>query len=232
MDAVTDDRGQQFSALAGILEERWTCRQFRPDAVPRGDIERVLALSQRTPSWCNTQPWQVIVTEGEGTDRFRRTLQDHVRGGGTVQSDIPFPTQYAGDYRDRRRACGLQLYDSVGIEKGDPRALAQMLRNFDFFDAPHVAVITTEADLGEYGAIDCGLYVNTFLLSAHSLGIATAPQAALASYSGFLHDYFDIPEHRRVVLGISFGYADLEHPINSFRTERADVTNVATWIGD
>lgn len=107
-----------------------------------------------------------------------------------------------------------------------------MLRNFDFFDAPHVAVITTEADLGEYGAIDCGLYVNTFLLSAHSLGIATAPQAALASYSGFLHDYFDIPEHRRVVLGISFGYADLEHPINSFRTERADVTNVATWIGD
>lgn len=35
-----------------------------------------------------------------------------------MQSDIPFPTQYAGDYRDRRRACGLQLYDSVGIEKG------------------------------------------------------------------------------------------------------------------
>jgi nitroreductase len=107
-----------------------------------------------------------------------------------------------------------------------------MLRNFELFDAPHVAIITTEDDLGVYGAVDCGLYISTFLLAAHSLGLATAPQAALASYSSFIHDHFDIPEHRRVVAGISFGRPDLDHPTNSFRTTREHLDRAVTWHTD
>ncbi len=229
---MTTSEPAQVSTLAELLDRRWTCRQFHPDQVPHTDIERLLELAQQTPSWCNTQPWQVIVTEGAATDRFRTELLSHIQAGGEAQPDFPFPAEYTGIYRDRRRACGLQLYDSVGIGKGDPRTLTQALRNFEFFDAPHVALITTEADLGVYGAVDCGLYTSTFLMAAQSLGIAAAPQAALASYGPFVHNYFGIPESRRVLLGISFGYADLDHPINSFRTARETVPNVVTWQRD
>ena len=74
---MTDD----FDALARTLDARWTCRQFLPDQVPQPTIERLLAVAQRTPSWCNTQPWQVVVTGGTATDRFRKALLEHVESG-------------------------------------------------------------------------------------------------------------------------------------------------------
>ncbi|MFI9403762.1 nitroreductase [Nocardia sp. NPDC052316] len=222
----------QYTALSRLLDERWTCRQFRADPVPHEVIEQLLRVAQRTASWCNTQPWQVAVTEGTGTDRFRAELLAHIQTA-TPEPDFEFPAQYTGVFRDRRRECGLRLYDSVGIGKGDrEQTMRQALRNFELFDAPHVAIVTTEADLGVYGAVDCGLYIGNFLLGAQSLGLGAAPQAALASYAPFLRAYFGIPDNRRVVAGISFGYPDTEHPINSFRTSREDVDQVATWFAD
>ncbi|MBA4855217.1 nitroreductase [Nocardia farcinica] len=218
------------AALARILDGRYTCRQFRPDPVPRATIETLLRMAQRTPSWCNTQPWQVVVTEPAATDRFRKELLEHIQTA-TPAPDLPFPGQYTGAYRDRRRECGKQLYESVGIARGDNAgSMRQMLRNFELFDAPHVAIVTTEAELGVYGAVDSGLYIGTFLLAAQSLGLGAAPQAALAGYSPFLRSHFGIPEHRQVVAGISFGYADTEHPANSFRTTRADLDQVVTFV--
>ncbi len=224
------DTVDQFATLSRMLADRWTCRQFLPDQVPRDTIEQLLHLGQRTPSWCNTQPWELIVTEGDATDRFRKELLTHVQAGSPIAPDFAFPGEYTGAYRDRRRECGLALYESVGIVKGDhARTMQQMLRNFELFDAPHVAIVTTEADLGTYGAVDCGLYINTFLLGAQSLGLAAAPQAALASHAPFLREYFGIPANRDVVVGISFGYPDLDHPINSFRTTRENPESVVTW---
>lgn len=227
----TSAQTAEQTALSRILDERYTCRQFRTDPVPRERIETLLRMAQRTPSWCNTQPWHAVVTESAATDRFRKELLDHIRTAAPAP-DLAFPGSYDGVYRDRRRECGKQLYASVGIEKGDNAgSMRQMMRNFELFDAPHIAVITTEAELGIYGAVDCGLYINTFLLAAQSLGLGAAPQAALASYSPFLRSHFDIPEHRQVVAGISFGYPDAEHPVNSFRTHRADLDQAVTFVG-
>ncbi|MFI9781104.1 nitroreductase [Streptomyces sp. NPDC051956] len=225
--AITDT--DLHKALSRILDDRSTCRQFLPDPVPRETVERLLQMAQRTPSWCNTQPWQLHITEGDATERLRTGLLAHVQSH-SDSPDFPFPAQYAGVYRERRRECGLQLYGSLGIAKGDQeRTLRQLLRNFELFDAPHVAIITTEADLGVYGAVDCGLYINTFLLAAHSLGLAAAPQAALAAYSSFLRDHFGIPDNRRIVAGISFGHPDLNHPVNAFRTHREEPESAVTW---
>ncbi|HUQ56989.1 nitroreductase [Lentzea sp.] len=218
-----------YEALHTLLADRWTCRQFLPDPVPRAVLEKLLDLAQRTPSWCNTQPWHVELTEGAGTERLRSRLLAHVRENGGAP-DFAFPTRYTGVYQQRRRECGVRLYQSVGIGKGDHEGtMRQALRNFELFDAPHVAIITTEADLGVYGAIDCGLYLNSFLLAAQSLGLGAAPQAALAAYPDFFREHFGLPENRRVVAAVSLGRPDLAHPVNSFRTSRADAREAVTW---
>jgi nitroreductase len=224
--------------LRRLLTQRFSCRAYRPDPVPRQVIERMLAIAQLSPSWCNSQPWQVIVTEGKGTERLREALFAHAqadaganKGVPNLQPDFPFPSAYRGIYKERQREVGWQLYESVGIAYGDRSASAvQAMKNFRLFDAPHMLLITTERDLGTYGAIDCGVYLSGLLLAAQSLGIASIPQAALASYAPFMRAHFAIPDNRMIVAGVSFGYADEKHPSNSFRSRRAPLKDVVQWV--
>jgi len=163
--------------LEDLLDGRYSCRGFLPDPVPRPTIEDILRISQRTPSWCNTQPWQVSITSGEATERFREAML--AASDRKPSPDFAWPA-YQGVYLERRRECGFALYESVGVVRGDRVASArQALDNFRLFGAPHVAIITTDASLGVYGAIDCGGWVGNFMLAARSLGVATIAQAAL-----------------------------------------------------
>ena len=131
---------------------------------------------------------------------------------------------------ERRRTCGYQLYDAVGIKKGDRTAsLAQMMENYRLFGAPHVAIVTSPSELGTYGAMDTGGFVTAFCLAAQAYGIASIPQAAIAAQAPFVRTFFKISDDQNILCAISFGYSDLDHPANSFRTERASVGDVIEW---
>ncbi len=231
-DAVNEpvaEATNDAAALERLLADRWSCRGYTDEQIPRDVIERLLTIAQRTPSWCNTQPWQLVITSGDETVRLKEALLESFDSSG---SDFDFPVGYNGVYRERRRESGWQLYDAVGVEKGDREASAlQMLRNFEFFGAPHVAILTTDDDLGVYGAIDCGLYVESFLLAAQALGLGACAQAALAAAAPFLRDHFDLPDTRKVVCGIAFGHPDVGHPTNTYRTSRASLDEVVTFVG-
>ncbi len=213
------------------VRSRYSCRKYLPEPVPRSTIEKILDLAQQTPSWCNCQPWQVVLVSGEAIERFRDQLYAHAAQGNPAKPDFPFPPRYEGIYRERRKICGVQLYEALGIGRGDKASAAQQsLENFRFFGAPHVALITTAEELGVYGAVDCGLYVANFMLAAQNLGVASIAQAALASYPDFIRDQFGLPANRKVVCGISFGHADAAHPINTYRTARATEVESTIWV--
>ena len=70
------------------------------------------------------------------------------------------------------------------------------------------------------------------MLAAQALGLGTIPQAALARHSGLIRRHFSLPDDRRIVCGISFGYADNAHKINSYRTSRASVADTVTFVDE
>ncbi|WP_425100432.1 nitroreductase [Tropicibacter sp. S64] len=215
--------------LAALLARRHSCRAFRPDPVPRADVEAALVVAQRVPSWCNSQPWMTHVCGPEETDRLRAALTEHISIA-PHSPDIAFPEAYEGAYKERRSTCGWQLYDAVGVTKGDRAgSAAEMRKNFAFFGAPHFLLITTPKKLGAYGVLDCGAYLTALLLAFEARGIASVPQAAVAGFSPFMRDWFAIPDDRDVLVGASFGYSDRDHPANSFRTDRAPLSEVVDW---
>jgi nitroreductase len=220
---------QHFDLLDDLLKARFSCRGFKPDPVKTETIQQIVTAAGRAPSWCNAQPWHLTITQREATARFRAALQEHI-GQGAPQFDIEAPASYPGVYGERRRACGWQLYDAVGVTKGDRQASTQqMMRNFALFDAPHTAIVSSPRDLAAYGAMDCGGFVTAFMLAAKALGVDSIAQAAVASYSGFVRDHFDISEDRLILCAISFGYADTTHPANGFRTGRAEAAELIDW---
>lgn len=220
-----------YSELDRLLSTRHSCRGFKPDPVPRAEIEAILEAARKVPSWCNAQPWGLTVTSGTETHRLREALMQAVQTS-NAEPDLAFPSGYSGASQQRRRECGWALYEAVGVPKGDRVASAQqMMQNFTLFGAPHCAILSSPAELGPYGAMDCGGFVTAFTLAAQALGVATIPQAAVASYAPMLHDFLEIPKDRLILCAISFGYEDETHPANGFRTTRAALEDFTDWRG-
>ena len=222
----------QADTLLDIARARFSCRAYHPDPLDAELISDIVATARHAPSWCNAQPWHLHITRGAETDLFREALHAHASSGAPPRPDLNWPEGYPGIYGDRRRACGFQLYDAVGIEKGDRAASArQMLENFRLFGAPHVAILSSPRALGAYGALDCGGFVTAFCLAAQARGVATIPQAAVASYAPFVREWFSVPDDRLILCAISFGRPDPDHPANGFRTERAAPDALIDWAG-
>lgn len=218
-----------FETLNRIATERYSCRAYKPDPVPRETIQNIVQVAQKVPTWCNAQPWKLTITEGAGTQRFGAALYDQAMSN-APDPDIEWPKAYPGTLGERRRACGFQLYDALQIPKDDRAGrAAQMMENFRFFGAPHVAIVTTPAVLGTYGAVDCGGFVAVFTQAATAQGLGTIAQGAIAAQAPFVRDFFELPEDEWVLCAISFGYPDTNHPANAFRTDRAAVGDVVTW---
>ena len=218
-----------FEALDRIMATRQSTRAYLPEPVPPALIEQAVATATRTPSWCNAQPWQLVITSAEETARLGAALHAHARTE-LMQPDLPWPTSYTGAYKDRRFECGMQLYNAASIPREDKAARnAQMLENFRFFGAPHMALITSPAELGPYGALDCGGFVTAFCAALTSLGLSSIPQAAPAGYAPFLRSYFTLPEDRLILCTVAFGYGDKDAPINGFRTARATPSELIDW---
>ncbi|MFO1218011.1 MAG: nitroreductase [Burkholderiaceae bacterium] len=228
---MTTNSSDRAEALLQLATERYSCRGFLAEPLPRATIDRILAIAQRSPSWCNSQPWQLTVGSAAATERARRALLQYVASAGAPQPDLDWPHEYRGVYQQRRRECGLQLYQATGVARGDPQAAnRQRLENFRFFGAPHVAIVTTEAPLGTYGTIDCGAYVCLFMLAARACGVASIALAALGAYPAFWREHWGIDPERRIVCGLAFGHEDPAHPANGFRTSRAAIADAARWV--
>ena len=69
---------------------------------------------------------------------------------------------FRGDYKQRQVECAVELYGHMGIEREDKAGrLYGLRRNFEFFDAPHIAIICMESSFGIGVALDVGMYVQT-----------------------------------------------------------------------
>jgi nitroreductase len=209
-----------------IVGGRRSCRGFTAAELPEELLLEVFTLAQRTASWCNAQPWTVALVSGQARLRLAKSL-DAAYGSRSPVWDIEPPVNYLGVHQERRQAAGALLYRATGVPRQDMVGrVEQMRRNFAFFGAPHVAVITVAEDLGAYALVDVGAYLATVLWTAEALGVAAIAQAAPARHSDLLRDVLAIAPGQRVVGCIALGNADPAHPANQFRTDRAEPDEV------
>ena len=54
------------------LNSRYTCRAFKQDPVAQDTVIKILEAANRTPSWGNTQPWNLYVAAGELLEELRK----------------------------------------------------------------------------------------------------------------------------------------------------------------
>jgi len=45
-----------------------------------------------------------------------------------------------------------------------------------------------------------------------------------------IRNFIGIPESKRLVLGMSIGYPDMEDRLNGYTTEREDINSIVRWL--
>lgn len=202
-----------------ILERR-SVRGFLPKPVPEDILHEVLNLAQRAPSNCNVQPWRVYVASGEALQTLRSALVEAATSG-EAQAMSTSVDAFFGPYRDKQVACAVELYGEMGVARDDRVGRVRaMLRNFEFFDAPHVAYVCMSKSFGIGVALDVGMYVQTLMLAMQSRGIGSCAQAALRAFPEVAALHLEIPDDEQILCGLSFGYEDPAVPANNTRQPR------------
>lgn len=219
--------------LDATLRNRRSVRGFHRDRpVPAEVIREALDLAQRAPSNCNVQPWRVYLVSGSARDRLSAALCARIDAGDFGQPEDPIDT-FPGAYRPLQVACAVELYGHMGIERGDLQGrLRALRRNFELFDAPHVALVCMEKHFGVGVALDVGMWVQSLLLALWSRGVASCPQAALRHYPDVVRTELGVPDSLRILCGVSFGYEDTSVPANNTRLGRDPIENNVTFVAD
>lgn len=217
--------------VSEAIKARQTVRGFKSDSVPEEIIKEIFALAQHSPSNCNTQPWHVAIVSGEKRIALEEKLLTGLMSGEAQEpAFLPGDKDLAGVYKERQYACAAGYYQTMGIERSDKQArLDLMLKNWQFFGAPHVAFLSMPKSMGEVNAIDVGIYLQSLMLLFVEYGLASCPQGALAFFPKPILEMCDIPEENGLLCGISFGYADEEAQINRVKMPRAPLSESVSF---
>ncbi|MEW5723861.1 MAG: nitroreductase [Thermodesulfobacteriota bacterium] len=218
--------------LDQAINQRHSVRQFLDRPVGRALIEEILTLAVRSPSWGNTQPWELAVFGGEAARDLTRTYRDLARAGVPANPDFPMPGGFSGEYDRRYRSVGREVFRLKGIARDDQQArLDHMLSNFSGFGAPNLVYILIDAALDTvYSVFDCGLLAAHLCLLAAARGLGTCLLAALTMYPDEVRKRLKLGPEKKVVLGLALGWPDPAAPINGIRTPREPLDRTVTWV--
>ena len=218
-------------SLAEALRERRSVRGFTDAPVPQALMDEIFGLAQLAPSNCNIQPWKVFVASGEVRDELRRRMVEKVSNGVMVNPDFEHLPNFAGVYRQRQVDCAVELYSNMGIARDDRAGrMRANLRNFELFDAPHVAFIGMEKAFGVTVALDVGMYIQSLLLTLTAYGIGSCAQGSMRYYPDDVREIFGEPDTTGILCGISFGYEDTSVAANRTRVGRAPLAENVTFL--
>ena len=205
------------------IKTRQSIRKFKPDPVPPELLTHVIEAAKWSPSYKNSQPWEAVIVSGKKREALTEYLVELLEKNETPCPDLPEPQSWPSPIEARISALIKKRSEISGKDLNSPEVKKKSKRaNFLFYGAPHGIFLLQDAALTLWSLFDMGLFAQSLMLAAHAHGLGTVPQAFLTDYAKQVKEFLGIPdpESKRLILGISIGYPDMEAPANSFRTDR------------
>lgn len=185
------------------IRRRRSVRQYKPDAVPVSDIEKVLQAANWAPSARNTQPWHFIVARGEKKEKFARLY------GQIIERGLPPAGQRTPD-QERR----LESARTLGKA---PVVIVALTQRGDDPGRIKGSVVSTAAA------------VENLILAATALGLGTCWMLGPLAEEAKVREIFSIGPEWEIVATTPLGYPDgLPDPP---ARQDPEMKEKVTWIG-
>ena len=207
------------------MNKRSSIRAFKPDKIDRALLTEIFELAARTPSWGNTQPWEVFVADGEALNKIREAYANNyeskIAGGPEVARPPDWPEEA------KRRQGGIR----AGMTPEVQESFSQFAKlNQAMFYAPAVVFLCMDKELTNWSMYDIGAYSQSVMLLATERGLSTIPAITSVTYPEILHRELNIPDSYYVLIGIPIGYADDTQVINQLHTLRDKAADVVRFV--
>jgi nitroreductase len=206
-------------------------RGFKDDPVPEDVLKNIIATATWSPSYKNSQPWEVMVVSGAKKEGLSAMLVELLESGAEPCPDLAAPESWPEAEQARINHLFARRKEATGIDLTAPEMVIKAKKvNFRFYGAPHAIFLYQDASLSQWSLFDLGLFAQSLMLAAHAGGIGTVPQAFTTDYAQNVKNYLGIAQEKRLVLGLSVGYPDMDAPANGLRTDRSPVDEIASFI--
>ncbi len=217
--------------LTAAIKGRRSIRKFESQDVPKSIIAEVLESARWSPSWGNTQPWDLYVLTGKTLAKFKEMNLQQTLAGAAIASDVPMLEKWPDAMKARYGQLGKVVLSAQGIQRDDKEGREKYYKNMvSMFDAPCLILACISRDnLVEYQMLDIGIIVQSICLSAYDKGLGTCLLAAAARYPAEIRKIAAIPDDKKIVVGIALGYPDGSFPLNNFDRERASLDEFVHW---
>ena len=216
--------------LEGI-HTRQSVRAFKPDPIARDVLNKILQAVSNSPSYTNTQPWEVVMVMGKKKDELGRKLLELAKAKAPTSPDLPMPKGWPAALEERSREHGARRLSTLGVARDDEEGREKLrLMNFEFYGAPCAVLLLIDGSLGEWSIFDMGLFAQNLILAAHSLGVESCLQASVTNYAPEIKKFLGLAEGKKLVICISMGYPDDKAKLNTYHSIKQKPDQFTKWF--
>ncbi|HIG78769.1 MAG TPA: nitroreductase [Cycloclasticus sp.] len=214
------------------IEGRISVRAYLDTPITKETLTDIIDTARWSPSGTNTQPWKVVVVQGEVKEALTEAFIDANKNSIKPNPDYQYyPETWVEPFKARRFQCGMDLYKALDIGRDDKeKRMEASLNNYRFFGAPVTMFFFIDKVMGKGSWFDMGMFYQNVMLAAREHGLGTCPQASTSDYPDIVRKLLDVPQQFDLMCGLSMGYPDDSKPVNQYRTRRDSVDEFTTWV--
>ena len=160
-----------------VMEKRHSSRDFKKDEVSEDTLREIVKIASMSPSWENSQPWNVYIAIGETLETIREawiaeknSCLVHV-----LQEPADMNPGHRTNFSERGQKNMADFMDAIGKFDDD-----EELENFNhvqhiLFNSPAVVYLTLPKDYTKWSVYDLGGFGMALMLAATDLGVDSIP---------------------------------------------------------
>ncbi|MDD3477082.1 MAG: nitroreductase [Sulfurimonas sp.] len=222
--------------ITDTIINRSSKRAFLDKPVPREIQEKILKAAAMTPSGANMQPWiTYAISDKDVLKNIGDAIIQKMNSGVAHDQFIQYyPLEWKPLYKKRRFETGIGLYAHMEVDRKDIEKRTKMWHdNFRWFNAQCVFFVFTDKTMidGAVGAlIDCGAYMQSIMLIARDFDLESCPQGSTTEFGKVVARVLDVPDNLALLYSVVLGYEDKDAKINSYKPQRADISENVVFI--
>ena len=211
----------------GLMKERHSARRFLPKEIPEETLKEIVRICLDSPSWCNSQPWNVYVVSGKPLEEIKKEWiaknEQKIKGYGDIQP------VHRTEFSERCQKNMQEEFKLIEETTKDPELKSFWRANIECFNAPTVVYLTVHKGHSKWSIYDLGGFGMALMLAAKDLGVDSVVAYELIKYPDVLRKNVNIPDTEDIAIGIALGY-ETDDAVNKFRAKKHTVEEVCHFV--